>query len=340
MSLAEAVPQQRPPLISVIVPMYNEADHVDHLVADIAAQDFQGEVEVLVADGASTDGCADRLRQAADAAGLQLTVIDNPERWVSHGLNRCIRAASGDLIVRLDCHSRYPSDYLRASFLAVEETGAAAAAGVPVPVGRTVTERAIACALDSPFGGVHWTRFEQSATRVEVDNFYCGAFRPEALERSGLFDETLIRNQDDELNYRIRATGGTLVLDTNIRSEIYPRGSYRGAFRQYYQYGRWKIPVMAKHRRVLSARSLAPLALAGSLAALAPAALASRSARRALAVEVTVYGAVGLGFAGRSIRRRSESWTLLPRVLAAFPTFHLGYGLGMLVGLLHARRRR
>jgi glycosyltransferase involved in cell wall biosynthesis len=325
--------------ISIIAPMYNEAAHVEHLVEDIAAQDFDGAVEVFVADGASTDGSAEALRATADRAGLELTIVPNPERWVSHGLNRCIRRCTGDLIVRLDCHSRYPPDYLRRSAAAAEETGAAAVGGVPVPVGRTLTERAVACALDSPFGGVHWTRHGGTATRVEVDNFYCGAFRPEALDRSGLFDESLVRNQDDELNYRIRATGGTLVLDTSIRSVIFPRSRYSRAFRQYYEYGLWKIPVMSKHRNVLSGRSLAPLGLVGSLALLAPAAVWSRGARHLLAAEAAVYAVAAVGFGAESVRRRGEPLRLLPRVVSSFPTFHIGYGVGMLVGLFRATRR-
>jgi hypothetical protein len=116
-------------------------------------------------------------------------------------------------------------------------------------------ERAVACALDGPFGGAHWTRNGSRPERTEVDNFYCGAFRPLAFERAGLFDETLVRNQDDELNFRIRQSGGRLVLDPAISSEYFPRGDFRGLARQYYQYGVWKIPVMLKHQRVLSGRS-------------------------------------------------------------------------------------
>jgi hypothetical protein len=199
-------------------------------------------------------------------------------------------------------------------------------------------ERAVACALDSPFGGAHWTRHGSSSARVEVDNFYCGAFRPEALGRAGVFDETLVRNQDDELNFRIRAAGGRIVLDTRIRSEYTPRGSLAGAFRQYYEYGVWKIPVMLKHRAVLSGRSLAPLALVSSLGLLA---LGSRhpAGRRLLAAEVAAYAAAAVAFGAASIQSRGESPRLLPRVVAVYPMFHLGYGVGMLVGAARAARQ-
>src|SRR5919109_3986797 len=117
--------------------MLDEAHYVEGLVADLSAQDFAGPVEVLVADGGSTDGSVARLEDAARVSGLSLTVLSNSARWVSAGLNACIERATGDLIVRLDCHSRYPSNYLSACALAAEETGAWNVGGVFAPQGRT-----------------------------------------------------------------------------------------------------------------------------------------------------------------------------------------------------------
>ncbi len=253
--------------VSVIAPMWNEAAHIDGFVADIAAQDFDGELELLVADGASSDGSAERLRGAAEREGIEVTVLDNPARWVSAGLNSCIRAATGGLIVRVDCHSRYPTDYVRRCVAAAEETGAENVGGIFIPIGRTGTERAVACAMNSPFGGIHWTRHGEGE-RVEVDTVPYGAFTPDAFERAGLFDETLVRNQDDEFNLRLRLAGGKIVLDPAIRIFYTPRGSFTRLFRQYYEYGLWKPAVMSKHGRIVSARSLVPIAFVGSLAVL------------------------------------------------------------------------
>jgi GT2 family glycosyltransferase len=326
--------------ISVIVPMLNEAGHIENLVADLAAQDFRGDVEVIVADGRSTDGSVERLESAAAQAQLSLAVIDNPDRWVSHGLNACIRKARGDLLVRLDCHTRYPPDYIRKLAVVAEETDALCVGGLVVPVGRTLTERAVACATASPFGGVHWTRHARRRERVEVDVVYCGAFRPEAFERAGLFDESLLRNQDDEFTLRLRRAGGRIVLDPSIRSFYTPRGSYRAAFRQYYQYGLWKVPVMSKHRRVVSARSLAPLAFVGSVAAFGLAGARVQTARRLFAAELAIYGASAIYFGVGGVRSRGESLRLLPRVVAVFPTYHFAYGIGLLRGGVAATRSK
>jgi succinoglycan biosynthesis protein ExoA len=326
--------------ISVIVPMLNEVENVESFCADLAAQDFTGEIEVLVADGGSTDGSVEKLEQTAENGGLNVSLLANPEGWVSHGLNICLAQASGDLVVRLDCHSRYPPDYLRLCAVAAEETGALAVGGVVIPQGRTPTERAVACAMDSPFGGIGWARGSREAGRREIDTVTFGAFRPEAFSRAGLFDESLVRNQDDEMMLRIRRAGGRVVLDSAIEVYYTPRGSYRGVFRQYFQYGLWKVPVMLKHRQVLSARSMAPVGFVGSLAVLVPAAAFTPIAGALLAAELAAYTAGGIIFGARSVRARNEPLRLLYRVVAAYPTFHIAYGLGMLRGCVRAAVQR
>jgi succinoglycan biosynthesis protein ExoA len=325
--------------VSVIAPMRDEAENVEAFVANLAGQDFDGELEVLVADGNSVDGSVERLRAAADRAGLPLKVVDNAAGWVSPGLNACIRLARGDLIVRLDCHSSYPPDYLSSCARASEQTGAWNVGGRLEAVGQTPMERAIACAMDSPFGGIGWTRVAREPAPVETDTVTFGAFRPEAFARAGLFDETLVRNQDDEFNLRLRNAGGRIVLDPAITVRYRPRGTLGAVWRQYYEYGFWKVPVMLKHRRVLSARSMAPVVLVLTGTSLAAAGLRSATARRLLGVQAGLYGAAAVGFALDGLRRSDKPLSLLPRVAGTFPTFHLAYGLGMTVGGLRAVAR-
>jgi glycosyltransferase involved in cell wall biosynthesis len=314
--------------------MLNEAPYVEQVVSDIAAQDFEGHVEVIVADGGSTDDSVSLMLSAAKRREVRMSIVENPAGWVSQGLNLCIAQANGDLLVRLDCHSRYPPDYLRLCAEASEASGAENVGGVVLASGRTAMERAVACAMDSAFGGIGWTRHESAQERVEVDTVTFGAFRPEAFRQAGLFDESLRRNQDDEFNLRLRRAGGRIILDPAIRLFYTPRGSIRAVFRQYFDYGRWKIPVMRKHRRVLGLRSLAPVVLVLSLLALVVAAALWRPAAWALVAEVVLYIAFAIVFGVAALRRRREPIRLLPRVLAAFAGFHIGYGLGMLRGLV------
>ena len=348
--------------ISVVAPMRNEAAHIEEFVADVAAQDFGGELELIVADGCSTDGSREKLEAAAKKAGLDLTLIDNPAQRIPHGLNACIREASGDLLVRLDCHSRYPSNYLSLCATAAEETGAWSVGGVIVAQGRTPMERAVACAMDTPFGGIgFYRRFMPNDgfvrrlggafgipsadsgrvdARLEVDTATYGAIRPEAFDRVGIFDESLKVDEDEEFNLRVRRAGGRVVLDPSIRVAYTPRGSLRGVFRQYYEYGRWKIPVLVKHSQLPNPRALAPIVFVSSLLILTPTALASSRARRLLALDLALYSVAAFGFGATSLRRRGEDWRLLPRILAVFPAFHVAYGVGMLIGLRALNRRR
>ncbi len=329
-------PSLSPPRIrsvTLVVPMADEARHVEAFVEDVAGQDYDGPVDLVVADGVSTDGSPALLEAAAARVGLPLTLIANPDRFVSHGLNRCIQAARGDLIVRLDCHSRYPPDYVRLCVAASEETGAWNVGGVLVPQGTTATERAVAAAMDGPFGGIGWTRVAAEG-RVETDTVTYGAFRREAFEAAGVFDESLVRNQDDELNLRLRLAGGRIVLDPRIRVFYVPRGTLRGVFRQYFEYGRWKVRVMRKHRTALSARSLVPVVFVLSVLAGAALAVWVEPVAYLVVAELGLYLAATVVFGVRSLRHRGESLALLPRVIGAYLAFHVGYGIGMLRGLL------
>ncbi len=320
--------------LSVVSPMLNEIEHVEGFVADLAQQDVALPFDLIVADGGSDDGSVELLRASAARAGLQLTVVPNPRRHVSPGLNACIARATGDLIVRLDCHSRYPADYLRLCVRASEETGAWNVGGVLVAEGRTPNESAVATAMSSPFGGIGWTRAAAGGERRETDTVTFGAFRPAVFREVGLFDETLVRNQDDEFNLRLRRAGGTVVIDPAIEVRYRPRGSSLAVFRQYFEYGYWKVAVMRKHRRVATMRSLVPPAFVLSLLGLGVASGRSRSARIGLATELSVYAGASLAAAAVASRRTNGPRSTVLRVAAVFPAFHLGYGMGIVAGVV------
>jgi succinoglycan biosynthesis protein ExoA len=324
--------------ISVITPMRNESEHVESLIEDIGAQDFDGEVRLIVADGCSTDDSVERALAAARKQELPVSVVANPLKNAAAGLNECLRQATGDLFVRMDCHARYPSDYLRRCARASEDTGAEVVGGILVPRGLTRHERAVACAMDSPFGGIDWTRDALKQERTETDVAVYGAFKPRAFELAGVFDTSLVRNQDDEFTLRLRTLGGRVVLDPSIHVYYIPRKTFRAVFQQYYEYGRWKIPVMIKYRTISSARSLAPIAFVASLGALAPLALRSRPSRRLLLCDLAIYTSCAAFFGVRAVKGRHESLGLLPRVVGTFATFHVAYGAGMISGLLRASR--
>jgi hypothetical protein len=244
---------------------------------------------------------------------------------------------------------------------ASEETGADVVGGIMVASGRTRFERAVGAAMASPFGGIGFYRIisdapgladrlrgafglgrERAASstgRVEAETTTYGAFRPEAFRRVGLFDESLHRNQDDELNLRIRRAGGTVLLDPSIHVLYRPRGSWRRVFRQYYEYGYWKVVVIEKHRRPPGPRSLVPAAFVVSVGALALlGATGSAWPRRLLAAELTAYGGLAAAAAVSTVSQRREEVALVATVASVFPAFHLGYGFGFVAGAARSFR--
>jgi glycosyltransferase involved in cell wall biosynthesis len=317
-------------IVSIIVPVRREMPAIDRFLTSLAAQDA-GDLacEVVVADGMSDDGTRDVLARWA-RSWPKLTVVDNPLGYVSSGLNAAVRAARGDIIIRMDAHSEYAPDYVRQCLAVLQETGADNVGGPALTRATGWLARAVAAAWHSHFGS-GGAKFHDAAYEGPVDTVPYGCWRRETLERAGLFDESLVRNQDDELNLRIIRGGGRVWQSPRIRSWYYPRGSLRALFAQYFQYGFWKVAVIRKHRRPGSWRHLAPGVCVLLGLALATASILWRWPRAVLCVLAGVYAAASLVASIAAARR--HGWDLLPALPAVFATYQLAYGLGFLAGL-------
>jgi succinoglycan biosynthesis protein ExoA len=323
--------------ISVIVPCRNEKRHIREFLDSVLRQELEPgwQMELLVADGMSDDGTREILRQYAAHGGVRL--IDNPERITPAGLNAAIESAAGDVILRMDVHTTYARDYIRECVRALEESGADNVGGPWLAEGRDTIGRAIAAAFQSPLcgGKAHDPGFEG-----DVDTVYLGCWPRAVFDRIGLFDPELVRNQDDEFNFRIRRTGGRVWQTPRVKSSYTPRGSLRALFRQYVQYGYWKVAVIRKHRALAAWRHLAPAMLVSSILAslalaLAAAALGSRATAgwvaALLGAELLAYATVcvvGSIPCGGSLELPSR--VILPGVIAVY---HFAYGFGFLAGV-------
>ncbi len=321
------------PFVSVVVPVRNEAAHVENTVAAILGQDYpEDRLEILFADGRSTDATRAILERAA-ARHARLVVVDNPGGIVSTGLNAALRVARGAFVVRVDGHTMIAPTYVRACVEALERTGADNAGGRMTAVGEGAFGRAVAAATSSRFG-VGGARFHYSDREEWVDTVYLGAWPRAVFARVGLFDEELVRDQDDEFNYRLRAAGGRILLTPAVVSRYTVRGTPRALFRQYFQYGFWKVRVLQKHAAQMRPRQFVPplfvlaLLLAATLALALPAA---RSARAPLAALVTLYLAVDLVASAIEARRQRANPALL---MLVYPILHAAYGAGFLAGLV------
>lgn len=317
--------------VTVISPCRNEGAFIEAFVEAVFSQALPegAQSELIVADGMSTDGTRALLKKAA-ARHRGLRVIDNPEGIVSTGLNRAIAAATGSVIIRMDVHTSYADNYVAECVATLRRTGADNVGGPWVARGTGGLSNVIAAAFQSRLvsggGRAHDLSFEG-----EVDTVYLGCWPRESFERFGVFDEDLVRNQDDEWNLRARRAGARIWQSPTIVSHYVPRSSLRSLARQYMQYGYWKVRVIQKHRLPASPRHLVPALFVASLLTGPFLALVSRWIALGFAAELLAYVVLVVGTSVRVGLARRVSPSSLTVV---FATYHLAYGLGFLRGVV------
>ena len=330
------------PGVSVIVPARDAEATLAGALESVLSQDYAGPLEVIVADGSERSATGDLVRQHFPMVRL----VPNPGREIPCGLNVALRAARYPVVARCDACARWPAGYLMRAVGTLNRTGAANVGGRMRPVGSTRFERAVALAMTHSLGAGA-ARYRIGGPEGPVDTVYLGVFRRKALLAVGGFDETLLRNQDYELNWRLRERGETVWFDPELAAAYLPRRNFRALARQFFDYGRWKRVVLTRHPRSLRPRQLAaPLLLAalGCSAAAGGAGVAiaagvvtpmlgSNSAAVLLGAAAATPVAYGLLLLGASaavgLRRRRAEAILLPAVTA---TMHIAWALGFVAG--------
>lgn len=312
------------PRVSVVMPVLNERRHLKHAVEAILAQDYQGELEVVLALGPSTDG-TDEIAVELAAADARVRTVPNPTGLTPCGLNAAIAASSHEIVVRVDGHAILPTDYVRIAVEILEATGADNVGGVMAAEGVTPFEQAAARAMRSRLG-LGGARFHVGGEDGAVESVYLGTFRRETLVKIGGFDEAMRRAQDWELNYRIRQAGGTVWFTSRMQVTYRPRADLRALAKQYYKTGQWRREVTRRHKGTANARYLAP-----------PAAVLGVVAGTVLALTGRRVGLLGpLGYAATVIGGAAVTGKDLPRdallrLPAVYATMHLCWGAGFLL---------
>jgi glycosyltransferase involved in cell wall biosynthesis len=328
------------PAVSIVVPCRNERDQIEATIRSVLAQESpDGGFEVIVADGMSDDGTRGILQELADE-DPRLRIIDNPGRIVSTGLNRAIQAARGAIVARMDAHTEYASDYIRQCVTVLKETGSDNVGGPWVARGDGLVGSAIAAAFESSFGS-GGARGHDADYSGLVDTVYLGCWPRDIFDRIGFFDEELVRNQDDEFNFRLKLAGGKIWQSPRIKSWYKPRASLRALFKQYMQYGYWKIRVIQKHKIPASPRHLVP---GGFVLLMLILPLISLWRPFAIWAWLGLVGMYAIGnIAASCVTAAGRGWKLFPLLPFVFACYHFGYGIGFLHGiwdLLVLRRRR
>lgn len=328
------------PTVSVVLPIRNEARHIGTVMDAILGQTYpMAKLEVLVVDGMSDDGTRGIVEQYASRyrSSPSVRLIDNPERIVPTGMNRGIRSARGEIVVRIDGHAIVESDYIERNVNGLLDTGADCVGGIIESVGDGTMGKAIAIVMSSRFGvgGSEFRTSGSSGSVRDVDTVPFGTFRREVFERVGLFNEHFVRHQDYELNYRIRAAGGRIALVPSIRSVYHVRSSLARFIKQYWQYGIWKGRFLRRYPNSMKLRHLIPPLFVASLLTSGAAAVFWPHAGLLFGGILAAYSLFLAAAVADAFRRGLGHLGLLMPLL--LPILHFSWGTGVLVGITRPR---
>ncbi len=321
------------PMVSIVVPVRNEADFIEPCLRALLSSDYpRDRLEILLVDGMSDDRTA-AIAEIIAREDPRLRILLNHHRVVPHAMNQAIREAKGEIVIRVDGHALVTPNFVRRNVETLRRRPEAWCVGGPVKtVSRSFLGSAIAAAMTSP-AGVGNARFRTGNYEGHVDTIAFGAYWRWVFGRIGLFDEELVRNQDDELNLRLIKAGGKIYMSPDICSEYYARTSLRKLARQYYQYGFWRIRTIQKHRQPATLRQIIPLLFVITWLILILGALTWSPLQWLLGAAAIGYTAL-LALGGVDVARRFG----LPEAILApvvFAILHFSYGLGSLHGLVH-----
>jgi glycosyltransferase involved in cell wall biosynthesis len=320
-------------VISVIIPCRNEKQHVEACVLSLLEQENPpGGLEIIVVDGLSDDGTREVLKELT-VRHSRLRIVDNPGRVTPRGMNLGIRAARGRYVAILGAHCSYAPNYLRACSQLLDEHPEVACVGGPIiSIGKTPFGKAVASAMSHPVG-IGNAKHRHPDYEGYAEGACYPVFRKEIFDTIGFYDETLVRNQDDELNYRLAKSGGKIFISPRARCLYFVRETVRGLFQQYCQYGYWRVAVLRKHRLPASLRQLVPplfmsCMLAGVITGLF---LPGLWAITAGALPLFYGGAlfvVGVSAA------RTAGWRSVLLFPVAAAVMHSAYALGFMKGIM------
>lgn len=319
------------PAVSVIIPVLNEERFLKQSVQAILNQNYSGQLEIILALGPSKDQTNVIAQELAKDQRIKL--VENPSGRTAAALNNAIKNSNFDIIVRLDGHAIVDSNYIKNAVKTLVESGADNVGGLMKAEGTNAFEKSVAAAMTSKFG-VGNAPFHVGGKSGEVDTVYLGTFRKPALERVGYFDESFIRAQDWEMNYRIRKTGGKIWFNPDLVVSYRPRKNLLQLAKQYFEYGQWRKQVTKTYPETVSMRYLAPPItvsglIAGFIMVLFSKILDINWLQIGWLAPLVYLTVILLAFLsiGSKIGLLSRVYLLL-----VLPTMHLSWGVGFLKG--------
>jgi glycosyltransferase involved in cell wall biosynthesis len=315
--------------VTVIVPTRNEEKFIRKCMDSLLEQSYPGELyEIFVCDGMSTDGTRDIVCEYS-RTHQNVKLIDNPGITAPRGMNTGIKSSNADIVIIFGAHSYADREFIENNVKALRNENVGCTGGTIETVNENEKGKAIAAAMSSPFG-VGNALFRYSKKEAFVDTVAFGAYKAAVLKDVGYFDEELVRNQDDELNLRVTESGYKILLSPAIKSFYYSRASLKKLWKQYYQYGFWKVRVIQKHGSLASLRHLIPFMFVSGNVLGAAAGVFISPVLILWIAEVILYLVCDIIF---SIRSSKGKLSLAKYLLLIFPILHISYGIGFIEGL-------
>ena len=327
--------------VSIIIPCYNERATIHLLLDALRAQTYPiHDMEVVIADGGSTDGTQQAIQEwQAQHPDLHINLITNPDRTIPAALNKAITAATGEIIVRLDAHSKPYPDYVERAVQALSEGLGENVGGVweIQPGSDSWIAHSIAAAAGHPIG-VGDARYRYTDQPAHVDTVPFGAFYRRLVDQVGLFDESLLTNEDYEFNTRIRQNGGKIWLDPRIRTVYYARENLGALARQYWRYGFWKWQMLRRYPETIRWRQALPPLFIIAIVLLLLLSPFSKWFFWMLIATLGIYDFI-LFAAGLQLAIKHRNFLHVFGVPLAIATMHFAWGSGFIWGIFHPQKQ-
>lgn len=315
--------------VSIVIPCRNEKKYIGKCIEGFLNQTYpEANYEILICDGMSNDGTRDIIR-GYEQKYSNVLLIENKGLTAPKGMNEGIKFSKNDVIIIFGAHAFPEKDFIEKNAAALSDEDIGCVGGTLETINENAIGKGISLAMSSPFG-VGNAMFRYSKKEAFVDTVAFGAYRRKVLDQVGYFDEELTRNQDDELNLRVRENGYKIFLSPKIKSYYYSRGNYKKLWRQYFQYGFWKVRVFQKHKKMPQVRHMIPLffVLFNIFGILSK--LINQYLFISYLLILMIYLLSGLF---QSIKLGMKNKVNFLLILITFPILHLSYGLGFLEGL-------
>lgn len=322
---------EKTPFISVVMPIYNEEKYISQCIESLLKQDYpKDKMEWIFVDGCSTDNTVSILNDYQNKNPGLIKVFNNPNKTVPYAMNIGIKNSVGKFIIRLDAHAEYADDYFSKCVYYLQTTDADNVGGVIETKSVGNVGEAIAAVVSSKFG-VGNSQFRTNGEDGYVDTVPFGAFRREVFEKYGMYDERLTRNQDNEMNFRIRSNGGKIFLSNDIKLAYYSRNTIKGILKMAFQNGMWNVITMKLCPGSMGVRHFVPLAFLLSLIFMPILSAFIPVFWWLFLAEILLYSALNVVCSLHNQNGTGKTHFFLKLII--FPLFHICYGAGSLFGI-------